>query len=299
MGANTLEHAPPPPRSVLFAALTIASIASVVMSPRHMATFVRWTWQLAVGEVRPHTMAMCRAAYRRHPLLARRREGAGSRGFRHDTPMHAHRPLRSTCKVARPAPFRTLALNTAFGTTAAGGGPSESPMESSSLSACREDVVLCTRRCGTAGRMGGSLCTTVWLRTIAAADSLHGRMSCHCVASCWCEYLQSRRGCRRFPAETSAASRSATFFEKARLASLDLWASVEYADNARAIFGVGVGDGAEPALEARSAQLSSAWGSVLLPVAAVQANYDSRESIGRRRGGLGRRRRETLRGGMI
>jgi hypothetical protein len=229
------------------------------------------------------------------PPAVGRRAGAGSRrriSARYT--MHAHRPLRSTCKVARPAPFRTLALNTAFGTTAAGGGPSESPMESSSLSACREDVVLCTRRCGTAGRMG-SLCTNgsgsgrtrAPTRTIAAADSLHGRMSCHCVASCWCEYLQSRRGCRRFPAETSAASRSATFFEKARLASLDLWASVEYADNARVIFGVGVGDGAEPALEARSAQLSSAWGSVLLPVAAVQANYDSRESIGRRRGGTG------------
>ena len=59
MGANTLEHAPPPPRSVLFAALTIASIASFVMSPRHMATFIRdgWTWQLSAKSV--HTQWQC------------------------------------------------------------------------------------------------------------------------------------------------------------------------------------------------------------------------------------------------
>ena len=73
------------------------------------------------------------------------------------------------------------------------------------------------------------------------------------------------------------------------MASFDLWASVEYADNARAIFGVGVGDGAEPALEARSAQLSSAWGSVLLPVAAVQATLRllANRLDGERRDGLG------------
>jgi hypothetical protein len=79
MGANTLEHAPPPPRSVLFAALTIASIASFVMSPRHMATFIRdgWTWQLSATSV--HTRNV--PAARRHPLLAGGKAQEAEGGF--------------------------------------------------------------------------------------------------------------------------------------------------------------------------------------------------------------------------